>query len=177
MIFWKIKEINGRVILNDLFSNLGTLIIDNESAGTTKLKNIANEVFNNIYHLENSYPTFNNWYFNKVVPGLIDGTRSFIIEFRDEKFAGIAILKDTAEEKKICTISINNEYKSKGIGFRLFEKSMRLLDANRPLLTVSEDRLPEFEKIFHHFDYEYVAEYHGLYLPRKRELSFNGFLH
>lgn len=163
--------------MSNIFSSVGTLIIDNASVSEEKLQNITKEVFSNISQLKYCYPEFYGWYFNKVVPGLIDGSRSFIIEFRDEKLAGIAILKDTTKEKKICTIWVNDKYKSKGIGFRLFEKSMRLLDTDKPLLTVSEDRLPEFEKIFHHFDYEYAAEYHGLYLPRKRELSFNGFLH
>lgn len=158
------------------FANAGTLIIDYECADEAQLRNIATEVFSNISHLKQTYPKFSDWYFNKVVNGLVSGSRSFIIEIRDGKMAGVAILKDSVREKKICTISVSEEFKSKGLGFRLFEKSMRLLDTDKPLASVSESRMPEFEKIFQHLNYEFSAEYRGLYLPQKSEFSFNGVL-
>lgn len=157
-------------------ADFGTLIIDYDSTSEIQLRGLAMDIFQNISHLQQSYPDFKNWYFNKVVNGVIDGSRSFVIELRDGKMAGVAILKDADGEKKICTISVANEFKSKGLGFRLFEKSMRLLDTDKPLASVSESRLPEFEKIFQYLGYEYSAEYHGLYLPQKSEFSFNGVL-
>ena len=158
------------------FPNFGTLIIESDIATAERLRKIAEEIFKNISHLEAFYPNFADWYFNTVVNGLVNGSRSFIIEFRDGKFAGIAILKDTELEKKICTLSINDEFKSKGLGYKLFEKSMRLLNTDKPLASVSEDRLSEFEKIFNKLGYQYSAEYNGLYLPNKSEFSFNGLL-
>jgi len=162
--------------MNQINSNFGTLIIDSECAPEAHLRSIAKEVFQNIAHLQQPYPDFKKWYFNKVVSGVIDGSRGFILELRDGKMAGVAILKDTVEEKKICTISVAEEFKSKGLGVRLFEKSMRLLDTEKPLATVSENRLPEFEKIFQYLNYEYFAEYRGFYVPQKSEFSFNGVL-
>lgn len=156
--------------------NCGTLFVDQDSGTEAQLHEIAEVVFGQLHHLKLSYPTFNHWYATRVVPGILNGSRSFVIEIRDGKFAGVAILKDTSIEKKICTISVSEEYKAKGLGFRLFEKSMRRLDTDRPLATVSEDRMPEFEKIFRHLNYECSAEYQGLYLPQKSEFSFNGIL-
>lgn len=162
--------------MSNYFPDSGTLIVDCESIEEEALRNIAKEIFSKISHLELFYPNFDKWYFSKVVTGLVDGTRSFIIEFRDARFAGIAILKDTEYEKKICTISVREEYKSKGIGFRLFEKSILLLGTDKPLASVSEERFPEFEKLFNRLDFDYSEKYYGLYLPKKSELSFNGFL-
>lgn len=156
--------------------NCGTLVVSHDSGTEAQLREIAEVVFSHLRHLEHSYPNFNHWYATRVVSGILNGSRSFVIELRDGKFAGVAILKDSPSEKKICTISVGEEYRAKGLGFRLFEKSMRLLDTDRPLATVSEDRMPEFEKIFHHLNYEYSAEYQGLYLPQKSEFSFNGLL-
>lgn len=156
--------------------NVGTLIVSQDSGNEMQLREIASAVFNNIRHLQHSYPTFSDWYTTRVVEGILNGSRSFVIELRDGKLAGVAILKDTLSEKKICTISVSEEYKSKGLGVRLFEKSMRLLDTDKPLATVSEDRMPEFEKIFQYLNYEYSAEYQGLYVPKKSEFSFNGLL-
>jgi hypothetical protein len=162
--------------MDKLLVNSGTLFVDNDCADETQLRDIAREVFSNIAHLEQSYPDFGGWYSRKVVNGLVNGSRSFIIELRDGKMAGVAILKDTLNEKKICTISVADEFKAKGLGYRLFEKSMRVLDTDKPLASVSESRLAEFEKIFQYLGYEYSAEYRGLYLPQKSEFSFNGVL-
>lgn len=162
--------------MDNLLVNSGTLFIDYECADEAQLRRIAREVFNNISHLEEAYPNFADWFFSKVTSGLVNGTRSLIIELRDGKMAGVSILKDTLTEKKICTISVADEFKAKGLGYRMFEKSMRQLNTDKPLATVSEDRMPEFEKIFRHLNYEYSAEYHGLYLPKKSEFSFNGVL-
>lgn len=154
----------------------GSLIIDHNSADSHVLTEIAGSVFCEISRLESSYPNFRRWFFDKVTTGLIDGSRSFIIELRYGKIAGVAILKSTPQEKKICTISISEDFRSKGLGFRLFEKSMLLLGTDKPLATVSDDRIQEFEKIFNYLNYELSAEYHGLYLPKKSEFSFNGIL-
>ncbi len=162
--------------MDKLLINSGTLFVDYECADEAQLRIIAREVFKNIAHLEEAYPNFADWFFSKVTNGLVNGTRSLIIELRDGKMAGVAILKDTLAEKKICTISVADEFKAKGLGYRMFEKSMRQLNTDKPLATVSEDRIPEFEKIFRHLNYECSAEYHGLYLPKKSEFSFNGVL-
>jgi len=154
----------------------GTLIIEHDSCGSDQLALVSIKVFQEISHLKNSYPNFEKWYLEKVVNGLKGGTRKIILELRDEKIAGVAIIKDTVLEKKICTISVNHEYKSKGLGIKLFERSMCLLDTDRPLASVSEDRMNEFEKVFKYFNYEFSAEYRGLYIPHKSEFSFNGVL-
>jgi hypothetical protein len=154
----------------------GTLIIEHDSCSPDQLTSFSFQVFKEISHLEHSYPNFEKWYFEKIVNGLKDGSRSIILEIRNEMIAGVAIIKDTQLEKKICTISVSQEYKSKGLGFKLFEKSMRLLNTDRPLASVSEDRINDFEKIFQHFNYEFSAEYKGLYVPKKSEFSFNGIL-
>jgi len=162
--------------MKHLSIDCGTLIINHESGNEIQLRDISRAVYSNIAHLEQSYPKFKEWYTTKVVDGIMNGSRSFIIELRDGKIAGVAILKDDVSEKKVCTISVDKEFQAKGLGFRLFEKSMRLLDTDKPLASVSENRLPEFEKIFQHFNYECSAEYRGLYIPRKSEFSFNGVL-
>jgi hypothetical protein len=157
-------------------SDNGSLIIDHNSADPHALAEISSNVFREVSRLESSYPNFRSWFFDNVATGLVDGSRSFIIELRYGKIAGVAILKNTPQEKKICTISISEEFRSKGLGFRLFEKSMLLLGTDKPLATVSDDRILEFEKIFNYLNYEFSAEYRGLYLPKKSEFSFNGIL-
>jgi hypothetical protein len=159
-----------------LLSNSGSIIIDNQNCNTSELIDVTKKIYNEIFHLEKYYPNFKEWYFNKVTNGIIEGNRSFIIEIRDCKIAGISILKDTEKEKKICTLFVSDEYKSKGLGIKLFERSMKMLNTDKPLASVSEDRLKDFERIFNYFNFNLSNEYQDLYLPNKKEFSFNGYI-
>ena len=100
------------------------------------------------------YPNFRFWYSNKVIPGLIDGSREILTEYRDNKLIGIAIIKNTQEEKKICTIKILPQYQNRGIGIKLFKKALYSLNTDKPFVTVLVERFNEFHKIFKHYGFE-----------------------
>lgn len=134
------------------------------------------EVFLFLSEASRYYPSFYEWYFEKVMPGVQKGDRKIISEIRDGKIAGIAILKNTIEEKKICTLRIAPNYQNRGIGVRLFKKSFEILQTNKPLLTVSEEKLAEFHKIFSYFNFEETDVIEGKYRVGKKEYIFNGDL-
>lgn len=122
------------------------------------------------------YPDFDTWYEGKVLPGLSTGERSLLIERRSGMVAGIAILKRDAHESKLCCLRVAPQFANAGIGVRLFEQSMDVLDTRHPLLTVAEDRLAHFERLFQHFGYQVAQEYPDLYRPRVSEIAFNGLI-
>jgi ribosomal protein S18 acetylase RimI-like enzyme len=126
--------------------------------------------------LKGSYPSFDLWFFNKVVPGILSGERTALIEMREEKLAGFMILKHDGFEKKLCTLRIRPEYESRGMGVRLFDLAFEILKTERPLLSVSESVKPKFENLFKYFGFSQEAIYEGRYRPSVRELSFNGLL-
>ncbi|OBU10763.1 hypothetical protein [Morganella psychrotolerans] len=53
------------------------------------------------------YPEFNSWVSNVVIPGIIAGERSIILEYRQDDLAGLAILKDSNVEKKTLLSASN----------------------------------------------------------------------
>ena len=57
---------------------------------------------------------------------------------------GVAILKTTDAEKKICTLRVQKAFRNRGIGTILLKKSQELLSEKRPLITVSGFHLKEF---------------------------------
>lgn len=123
------------------------------------------------------YPGFEAWYSEKVVPGILGGERSLLIEMRNDNLAGIAITKNDGLEKKLCCLRVLPEYENTtGIGVRLFERSMEELSTRQPLLSVSNDRVHDFEKIFLYFGFKKSWEYPDLYRPKKVELSYNGLI-
>ena len=120
------------------------------------------------------YPQFDTWYFQKVIPDVIAGRRKIITEIRDGNVVGTAIIK-LSEELKLSTLKVSDSVKNRGIGIKLFEKSFELLGTRRPFLTVSEERLPLFQKIFRYYNFELTSVREGIYRSGKKEFFFNEF--
>lgn len=126
--------------------------------------------------LRSNYPEFDRWLLGKVFPGIVRGERTLVVERRGDQTAAVMILKHTASEKKLCTLRVRPDFESRGLGVRLFESAFDLLGTERPLLSVSESAMPRFERLFVHFGFAQEETYDGLYLPKVKELSFNGLL-
>lgn len=137
---------------------------------------LVNKVFTDLKKISWQYPNFESWLDEKVLTGLYDGTRSIIVEWREDKIAGVAILKHDLTEKKLCCLIIMPDFQNKGIGIKLFKKVFAVLGTDKPLLSISEDKLPEFEKIFNYFGFVKTATYPNLYHPNTTEISYNGYL-
>ncbi len=63
---------------------------------------LVNKVFTDLKKISWQYPNFESWLDEKVLTGLYDGNRSIIVEWREDKIAGVAILKHDLTEKKLC---------------------------------------------------------------------------
>lgn len=127
------------------------------------------------------YPEFKNWYNTKVVNQLNIGNRQMLINIiRDNKgidyISGVAILKNKEEEKKICTIKIFDDFKNKGIGKQMFEKSFELLENEKPLITISGNQVCEFEKIIKRYDLNLESVMPDYYKKGHNEYIYNGEL-
>jgi hypothetical protein len=136
-------------------------------------------IYSHLFDLNSIYPGFQEWFISKVIPGAEAGNREFILSLSgDHKLTGIAILKNDIfnGEKKICTIKVMPAFINTGAGIKLFERSMEILNTERPLATVSGEKMPHFERIFKYFGYKFYERYEGLYLPNITEYSFNGYL-
>lgn len=123
-----------------------------------------------------SYPEFDKWISQKVIPGIYEGNRTVVIDRRSDFVSGLLILKHTTEEKKICTLRVRPQHESHGLGVRLFELAFELLETDKPLLSVSDISKQKFLRIFQYFGFSHKATYRGLYIPSREEHSFNGFL-
>lgn len=123
--------------------------------------------------ISSCYPGIESWFINKVVPGLTNGTRKLFIYRRDGKVVALCIAKKTETELKVCTVRVLPEYAGKGLGIKLFKDAMYWLETDKPHLTVSEERLSDFARIFEYFGYKLTSTRNGLYLPGKVEYFYN----
>lgn len=141
-----------------------------------KIFNFAiDKIYNELKEAELLYPDFQKWFYNKVIPDVLEDKRKILLEIRNNKIAGIAIIKNTSKEKKLCTLRVIDKYQNKGIGIKLFERAFEELDTSKPFLTVSEEKYKKFEKIFKYYGFELTNKIKDYYRKGKSELFFNEF--
>jgi len=133
-------------------------------------------IFLGIDQLTIEYPNFFCWYHKTVREGILNKERDILLVTVDYYIAGVAILKKTSTEKKICTLRVTNRFQRLGIGKFLFLKSFEYLDTEYPLITVSSSREYQFHKLFRYFNFKKESELVNWYLPYRTEITYNGIL-
>jgi GNAT superfamily N-acetyltransferase len=123
--------------------------------------------------LSPDYPGIEHWFKCRVMPGLQEGTRHIVRFDRQGRIAALGIAKAEDGESKICTVRVAPEFRGRGLGVRIFEELMNWLGDERPLASVSEVKIGEFQRVFDHFGYRLTSVRTGLYLPGRSEYFFN----
>jgi len=144
-----------------------------------KDKTIAKKIFERLYFLKRDYPRFYEWYTWKVIPGLEDDLRQiyFATPVNDgDTIAAVMILKNDAEEKKISTLCVMEDYRSLGLGTELVSIAVRVLGTDTPLITVSSSHKSSFDPLFRKFGFHQFKEYPNYYRNQVSEYAYNGYL-
>lgn len=136
------------------------------------------ELYQGIAELTNSltqtYPKHKEWLWKTFFPGLKDGSRKIVVAYRElDKPMGIALLKDTEEEKKICCLFVRDVYRKKGIAKKLMETSFEMLGTHFPLMTVSDKNIDQLQRIINIYNFKFSYRKKGVYKTHDTELYFN----
>lgn len=102
------------------------------------------------------YPEYENWMESVVSQGIIDNTRCIRVLKNDNKIAGLSVLKKTDDEKKICSLFVDPEYRGEAWIYSIFTDSIEYLQTKSPLITI-----PNI----------IVKKYHGLIFTNKWKLT------
>ncbi len=119
------------------------------------------------------YPHYFEWFWQKVIPGLINGDREVLVCKSNKEVAGLAILKRTDEECKICTLFVAKKYRRQGVVTRLLELSFGYLGTMKPVITMSESKVATFQRIIDRYGWVETGRKPGLYRPDTTEVFFN----
>lgn len=128
-----------------------------------------------IRDLTESYPEFDNWYMNKIIPDVQTGTGLLLLAEEHDQIIGIGIGKKTATETKLRCLRVIPSYQHRGIGQQLIDRMLKKLDCDKPLVTVAHDMIHNYARPFvnyYHFDLTEVQK--GTYIKDKLEYVFNG---
>lgn len=131
-----------------------------------------NKIYCFLELLEDEYPYFKDWYFMKVSNNnysLID--RTIILKLYNGEICAVSIIKNS--EEKICTFRVLEKYQGLKIGTELMQNTIDLIKNEKPLITISEDRIEQFLPILKKFDFKLYGLYEDYYKLNKLEYSYN----
>lgn len=119
------------------------------------------------------YPEINSWFKNKFLSNNNPDNLALGAFNNDGRLIGFTLGKKGSERKLRC-IRVFPEYQSTGIGLKLIERTMDLLECDNPLVTVSEELFHHYSRIFiNRYGYELNSVNKGMYRKGKLEYIFN----
>ena len=131
----------------------------------------TNEIYLLTDYNHAQYQDYLKWYYTKNIPRVLDGSGEIIFYLDGLIVAGLSILKKDETESKICTLLINEEYRKKGYGKELLESSFDFLGTDKPLITIPQKRIEEFNSFINTYNWQ-ETERTDIYLSE--EIIFNG---
>lgn len=158
-------------------------IIDNRryflySSLSHELKTIYyDEIYKFLKRLVFEYQGFHEWY-KALFTNTYDlkFSREIILCEDHLTLAGIAIIKNGADEKKICTLRVAKEFQRQRIGRNLVEFCFQQLNTEKPMITLHKNKLNQFEKLLNYYHFELAQSQRHYYNIFNTELVFNGSL-
>ncbi|MEC9291364.1 MAG: GNAT family N-acetyltransferase [Pseudomonadota bacterium] len=124
-------------------------------------------------YINTYYPKHREWFFNTFLPDLKAGTRAIVAVFNEiGEPVGVAFLKKSHDEHKICTLFVQQEYRKAGIGKILMQESIATLESAEISITVSGVNLPQLQSLLDRHGFMLVSQSHGDYLPDETEYYF-----
>lgn len=109
------------------------------------------------------YPGYLKWFYTVNLPRIFKGKGDIIFYLDGLEVVSLSTLKNS-DEKKICTLLINEDYRKKGYSKQILEDSFEYLGTETPLITIPTKRLDEFSKIidaYHWKETDRTDEYYS----------------
>ena len=134
-------------------------------------------VYNFIRRLSIEYPYFINWYSNLFTDDKeLKSDREIIICESNYKIVGLAILKSSEYEKKICTLRVDRKYQHQGIGKKLMQLSLEWLECDYPVITMHKSKQVQFDSLLKYYGFKLEQKQMHYYSIFSTEYVYNGEL-
>lgn len=115
------------------------------------------------------YPEYLKWFYTVNLPRILKEKGDIIFYLDGLEVVSLATLKNT-NEKKICTLLVNEDYRKKGYSKQILEDSFEYLQTDTPLITIPTKRLDEFNKIIDAYNWKETSRTDEYY---SEEVIFN----
>ena len=136
-------------------------------------KELLDKIFNLTKPINDTYSSHNDWLENKFIPNIQKGDRVYIVSLNENgDLTGCSLLKDTKQEKKICTLFVDSKYRHQGIASALMNESVKVLDG-KPLITVADKNLSQLLPLLKKYGFKLTSFKEGVYTKGSIEYYFN----
>lgn len=115
------------------------------------------------------YPNFKNWLYMTFRPGHLNGSRTVLFSYVGDKVSGISMLKHDLLERKICTFYVLPEFRGRGLGAELMNRSVDILGGKDIVITVSEERTADLYPTLMNSGFIFNGSSDGMYRSGKFE--------
>ena len=115
------------------------------------------------------YPEYLKWFYTVNLPRILKEEGDIIFYLDGLEIVSLSTLKNT-DEKKICTLLVNEDYQKKGYSKQILEDSFEYLGTDKPLITIPTKRLKEFSKIIDAYHWHETSKTNEYY---SEEVIFN----
>lgn len=103
------------------------------------------------------YDDYAVWFRKTFIPGLKKGERGYVVAKEERgKIVGCALLKNTPQEKKVCTLFVRAEWRGRGVGTEMMKQCLKVLGPH-PLITVSHKNIDQFRPLLNRFGFKLSA--------------------
>lgn len=136
------------------------------------INNLLKETIQFTQPLKTYYPNYEEWFLQKQIPGLYQGTRDIFLSIDQNKIIGIANVKNE-EEKKICTLYITPSYQRKKEGTKLLKKCFTYLNTNAPVISIPSIKIPEYLSFIQKYNWQLSEIQPNRYQENSQEFLFN----
>lgn len=127
-------------------------------------------IYHEFQHLDNYYPDFQNWYYNKLVPNIMTGAGTALIMMDRNEMVGVSLFKP----EKLQAIRVLPKYQNRGQGMKLLDETFKIMNNDKPFCTVSEELFHDYSRIFiNRYEFTLPKVEKGLYRPGKLEYLWN----
>lgn len=128
--------------------------LSNYLSNKNEFLSIIEEIYNLTSFLEEDYPDYYYWYYEKHIPGIIKGQRDTLFIKDKDNIIALSSIKNTPDEQKLCTIYVKEEYQNIGIGSILIDRSLQILNTDKPYTTLKKYKLEYFKNIINKYNWE-----------------------
>jgi hypothetical protein len=136
---------------------------------------LCDKIYDMTDFISADYPKHKSWFYQKHLPGVLtpNSGREIILASENGKMLGTAFTKNDKEEKKICTIFVDEIARGTGVTTGICEEVFKVLGTTRPLITIADYKIGMFNGIIKKYGWEQTRSVKGLYNDRHEELFFN----
>lgn len=123
--------------------------------------------------INDTYSGHTDWYKNVFLPGLKKGERIYVVaQDENENLAGCVLIKNTNDEKKICTLFVSPLFRKQVLATKLMETSLKEL-GEHPLITVSSKNMAQLKPLLDKMGFHLSGKRRGVYGAKDTEFYFN----